>query len=339
MLRDRGSSSLAVFLIAAGSLFSQYSVAAINDVCVPLGAAVINVPLSTSLVVQRDAPVGSVLASVEVRTPIRCTNRFFPTGGYAKYFKSSANGAVGVTNGAFRTSNSGIGLRWTISGPTGNASFSSTSLNSKDPMLGFSFPYLGGDKYYGLDHTFELIKLGDVAGGSFRFPDFSVMTSPDSMMGGFYDQKLNTFTFPTVNVAVSSCHVMGNNVLVKMGRVEAGSFRGQGSVSQDKDFSIDLQCNSGARINLTLDNSRQVNGYPGTIKLTSSGQSATGIGIQVLNASTGNRTPMPLGQPQMIGWAGNGSNSIKLAARYIQVANQVSGGKADGTLTFVLSYQ
>lgn len=93
-------------------------------------------------------------------------------------------------------------------------------------MAGVAFPYLGGDKYYALQHTFELIKLGDVAGGNFRFPDFSVMSSPDSVLGGLYDKKLNTFTFPQVNVAVSSCFVMENSILVKMGRVDANSFRG-----------------------------------------------------------------------------------------------------------------
>ncbi|SFQ60950.1 Pilin (type 1 fimbria component protein) [Pseudomonas sp. NFPP07] len=205
-------------------------------------------------------------------------------------------------------------------------------------MVGVAFPYLGGDKYYALQHTFELIKLGDVAGGSFRFPDFSVMSSPDSLLGGLYDKKLNTFTFPLINVAVSSCFVMENSVLVKMGRVDANSFRGPGSMAQEKNFSIDLRCDAEARINLTLDNTYQVGGYPGTIRLASSAQSATGVGIQILNASMANHTPMLLGQPQMMGLASGGINSLKLAARYIQVASKVSSGKADGTLTFVLSY-
>ncbi|MEK1912177.1 MULTISPECIES: fimbrial protein [Pseudomonas] len=338
MFSIRGLSVWTVWLAAAGSVFSPYSVAALSDVCLPLGPAVISIPFSSSLVVQRDVPVGGVLASVEVKTPIRCNNRFFPTGGYAQYFKSSSNAAVGVSRGAFRTSNSGIGLRWTLSAPTGNYSFSSTDLNSTSPMAGVAFPYLGGDKYYALQHTFELIKLGDVAGGSFRFPDFSVMSSPDSVLGGLYDKKLNTFTFPQVNVAVSSCFVMENSILVKMGRVDANSFRGPGTAVQEKSFSIDLRCDAGARVNLTLDSTHQVGGYPGTIRLASSAQSAIGVGIQVLNASMANHTPMLLGQPQMMGLASGGINSLKLAARYIQVANKVSGGKADGTLTFVLSY-
>ena len=338
MFSIRGLSAWTVWLAAAGSLFSQHSVAALSDVCLPVGSAVVSIPFSNSLVVQRDVPVGGVLASVEVKTSIRCNNRFFPTGSYAQYYKSSSNAAVGVSRGAFRTSNSGIGLRWNLSAPTGNYLFSSSDLNSTSPMAGVAFPFGGGEKYYVLQHTFELIKLGEVTGGSFRFPDFSVMTSPESVLGGLYDKKLNTFTFPLVNVAVSSCFLMENSVLVKMGRVDANSFRGPGSAVQEQSFSIDLRCDAGARVNLTLDSTHQVGGYPGTIRLASSAQSATGVGIQVLNASTANHTPMLLGQPQMMGLASGGINSLKLAARYIQVANKISSGKADGTLTFVLSY-
>jgi len=47
---------------------------------------------------------------------------------------------------------------------------------------------------------------------------------------------------------------------------------------------------------------------------------------------------MLLGKAQFMGTAVVGLNPIKLAARYIQTENQVSGGKADGTLTFVFSY-
>ncbi|AZD02891.1 fimbrial protein [Pseudomonas chlororaphis] len=338
MFRSRGFNPLLVLLIVAGSFFSPYSVAAIKDVCVPLFSAVVDVPFSTSLVVQKDAPVGSVLASAEVRAPMRCTNSYYPTGRYAKYFKSSSNAAIGTSNGVFKTSLSGVGLRWSISGPSGNYSFSSTALNSKEPAIGFSFPYLGGDKYYTLEHKFDLIKLGDVSAGSFQFSQVSMMTAPDSMLGGLYDQQLNTFTFPMINIKASSCFLAQDNVKVNMGRVNASDFRGQGSVMPSRDFSIDVLCNGSSALVLALDSSNQAAGYSGTVKLSSSGQSAQGIGIQVLNASTGDYTPMALGQPQLMSWASSGVNSIKLAARYIQTGSSVSGGKADGTLTFVLNY-
>ncbi|WP_232788583.1 fimbrial protein [Pseudomonas chlororaphis] len=218
--------------------------------------------------------------------------------------------------------------------------FSSTALNdNKNPVMSFSYPF-GTDQYYVLQHKFELIKLGDISPGSFQFPPASVMTAPDSLMGGLYDQKLNTFIFPmiAVTVATPSCFLAQDSVRVNMGRVNASNFRGQGSVTPSKSFSIDLVCYSSAILTMTLDNTHQVSGYPGTIKLSSSAQSAKGVGIQVLNASIGNLTPMLLGQPQFMGQTVAGLNPIKLAARYIQTGSQVSGGKADGTLTFVFSY-
>ncbi|POA63343.1 fimbrial protein [Pseudomonas sp. GW531-T4] len=338
MFRAYGFKPLPVFLIVVGGLFSQYSAAALRDVCVPLGDATVSVPFSTSLVARQDVEVGSVLGAAEVTTIMRCDNRYFPTGSSALYFKSSSNESIAVSKGAFKTKHAGIGLKWTMSSSSGSQSFSNTALNSKTPTVNFNFPYQGGVKYYTLEHTFEWIKLGDISAGSFYFPDTVVMTAPDSMFGGLYDKKLNTFQFPTVKVTVPSCYLPKDSVQVNMGRVDSASFHGPGSFMPAKNFSIDLLCSSSAILAMTLDDTHQVSGYQGTIKLSSSAQSAKGVGIQVLNASTGNLTPMLLGQAQFMGMVVAGLNPIKLAARYIQTGSQVSGGKADGTLTFIFSY-
>ncbi|OLF53550.1 fimbrial protein [Pseudomonas chlororaphis] len=320
-------------------MFPQISAAALADVCRPVGSSVVSVPLPATITAQRDLAVGGVLASVEVKAAMSCNNIFFPTGWSAQYFKSPSNVAVGLSRETFLTGVNGVGLRWTLAEPNGGRySLSNTGLNNSTPVTEFGFPYLGGTRYYTLQHTFELIKLGDIAGGSFRFPNFSVMTRPSSALGGLYDQTLNSFSFSTVQVAVASCSLVKNSILVKMGRVDIGAFRGAGSSTPEKGFSIDLRCDAGARVNLTLDNTSQVSGYPGTIRLTSSGQSARGVGIQILDASKASPTPMPLGQRQALGTAENGVNSIKLAARYIQIGSNVSGGKADGSLTFILNY-
>ncbi|WP_458378293.1 fimbrial protein [Pseudomonas chlororaphis] len=344
MFRSRRFNPLAVLLMVVGSFFSHYSVAAFDDVCVPSISEVVNVPFSTSLVVRQDVPIGGVLASAEVTVPMSCTNLYYPTGKYAKYFKSRDNTAIRASNGVFGTSLNGVGLRWNILAPYGNHLFSSTALNSESPIIRFDFPpstiLYPKEMKYVLQHTFELIKVGDVSAGSFQFNSATVMTAPESAMGGSYHRKLNTFIFPaiTVKVATPSCFLTKDSVQVNMGSVNASNFRGQGSVTPSKNFSIDLACYSGAILTMTLDNTHQVSGYPGTIKLSSSAQSAKGIGIQVLNASIGNLTPMLLGQPQFMGQTVVGINPIKLAARYIQTGSQVSGGKADGTLTFVFSY-
>jgi type 1 fimbria pilin len=338
LFRGYSFKPLPVFLIVVGGLFSQYSVAALSDVCVPSGDATITVPFSTSLVAKTDVEVGSVLGTAEVKTTMKCNNRYFPTGSSALYFKSSSNDSIAVSKGAFKTKHAGIGLKWTVSSSSGDQSFSDTALNSKTTTASFKFPYQGGVKYYTLEHTFEWIKLGDIAAGRFYFPDITVMTAPDSLFGGLYDKKLNKFQFPTINVTVPSCYLPQDSVQVDMGRMNAASFHGPGSFTPAKNFSIELLCSSSAILAMTLDDTHQISDYQGTIKLSSSEQSAKGVGIQVLNASTGSLTPMLLGKAQFMGTAVVGLNPIKLAARYIQTENQVSGGKADGTLTFVFSY-
>lgn len=327
-----------MLFLSAGSVYSQPSMAGLFDVCRPVGPSVVSVPLPASITAQRDLPVGGVLASVQVKTGMSCNNLFFPTGGMAQYFKSPSNQMVATSSGAFLTAVNGVGLRWNVGGPNGQYLFSSTSLNSASPEYGVGFPYLGGEKYYMFQHTFDLIKLGTITGASFRFPEFSVMTRPNSALGGMYEQKLNSFAFPLVNVAVASCSLVNNTIAVKMGRIDIGAFHGPGSGTPQKNFSIDLRCDAGTRVNLTFDDSSQVNGYPGTFRLSPSPQAAKGVGIQVLDASTATPQPIPLGQRQALGTAQGGAKSIPLAARYIQVEGNVTGGKADGALTFILSY-
>lgn len=325
---------------ALNLVFSPYASAAVSDVCIPVGPSVVSVPLPNSVVIQRDLPIGGIVAFAEVQTTMKCKNSYYPTGSLANYYKSSSNTAVGVVNGAFKTSIPGVGLRWYLSGPiSGRYQFSSTNLNDTSTKIGVAFPYSGGEKTYVIQHTFEIIKTGSVSGGSFKFPNFFVKTSPNSFLGGLYEMNLNSFTFPEVKVMAPTCQLIKDNISVVMGRVNIDNFRGPGSFTKENLFSIDLRCEAGTRINLTLDNTYQINEYPGAIRVSNALQAATGVGIQILRNSSAGYNPVKLGESQIIGVADDGINSIKLAARYVQTGKQISGGQANGALTFVLNYQ
>lgn len=87
-------------------------------------------------------------------------------------------------------------------------------------------------------------------------------------------------------------------------------------------------------------NTPMVNASNGTIAIdTSSPTSASGVGIQ-LGWGDPSPTPFNLNNDQIITLPKDGSKNIAipLAARYIQTAAKVTPGRADGKVTFTISY-
>ncbi|HHW2508071.1 TPA: fimbrial protein [Pseudomonas aeruginosa] len=322
------------FLLAA--LLPFHAWAGLTDVCVPVGSASVQVQFP-SVTVQRDAEVGTVLAIREISTPMECQNLFYPTGGAAQYFKSKQNPAYQPTTGyAYPTSVAGVGLYWETANYDGSvARMSGLALNNEYSPLSVPFPYLGKNTYT-LRQTFKLIKTGAVVGGTFSFPSFKVMTKPNSVLGDLYNKELFTFSFASSPVVSASCYLTKSSVVVELGRVPAADFNGPGSTKGGKGFSLDLDCNAGTAINLTLSEQFANTRYPGTINLLDVAQSAKGVGIQLLDA---HGEPVPLGKRRYMGMAKDGPNSIDMTARYIQTGQNVTAGKTAGVLSLTLSYQ
>ncbi|AOJ66268.1 hypothetical protein WJ32_28200 [Burkholderia ubonensis] len=314
--------------------------AALTDVCVPVGTSTLQVAFPASIAAQRDAEIGTVLATRTLTTTIQCTNKYFPTGDTAHIFKSPYNSAVNSNGSAFETSVAGVGLQWDITNNYNNITyaFSSAPLNAATNLLGVPFPYVPlfpTTKTYTLTHTFNLIKTGPIVGGTFSFPKITMVNEPNSVMGGSYTKDLLSFMFSSAQIVDTSCNVTKKNIGVDMGRVPQGDFNGPGTTAQLRSFTIDLNCTPGAMINLTLDDTYKNASYPGTINLSDA--TAKGVGIQIVDAAQ-NR-PFPIGETRPVGVASSGSASIGLGARYIQTGQTITGGKANSVLTFTVTYR
>lgn len=314
--------------------------AGLMDVCVPVGSSSVQVAFPGPITVQRDAPAGTVLATREVPTAMECANLYYPTGSKAVYFKWGSNPSIQSFSApgysVYPTGVAGVGLYWgTRNHESVTYNMSVGSLNDESSLLEVPFPYLLGSRTYPFTQVFKLIKTGPVSGGTFSFPSFKVMTRPVSLQGDFYKKDLFTFSFSPVQVVGSSCELKNSGKTVDLGQVEASGFKGPGTTLGARAFALELKCTPGARMNLTLDKTLQNTSYVGTINLVST-SSASGVGIQVLDAANGQ--PIPLGQAHAMGVAASGDTLLALVARYIQTGQRVVPGKAQAILSFTLSY-
>ncbi|WP_175207547.1 fimbrial protein [Achromobacter anxifer] len=135
-----------------------------------------------------------------------------------------------------------------------------------------------------------------------------------------------------------------------LGNVSAQSFKGVGSTSAERPFSIDLTCKPGdgkASIDayVTLTDATNTGNYSNVLTLSPDSQ-ATGVGIEVLSGTTvlgygpdskaaGNINQWLAGTVS----AGATSYSIPLKARYVQTEPVVTVGTANARATFTMSYQ
>lgn len=135
----------------------------------------------------------------------------------------------------------------------------------------------------------------------------------------------------------NSCTVSTSTIPVDMGNtVTTSEFKGVGTTIREKDLAIPLVCDQFASVNVTFDG-LQAAGYPNILALNPVADAATGVGIQLLNKSTG--TPVPLKSPISMGTApGTGPLDLEFTARYYQTADRVTGGPAGANATFTMTY-
>ncbi|MBS3046388.1 fimbrial protein [Enterobacter mori] len=145
--------------------------------------------------------------------------------------------------------------------------------------------------------------------------------------------RINSF-----KVVISACSVINPVINVPLGNVSKTAFSGPGSTVAGKNFTITLDCDSAASVNLTLDDPSGSSTAPGVLPITPETTKATasGVGVQVLYKNT----PVTFGSLFHIGNAvSQGAMTIPLTARYYQTASAVTAGQANSVATFTLTYQ
>lgn len=220
---------------------------------------------------------------------------------------------------------------------------------------------------WSMNSYFELVKTGDIAGGSISASDLPTIYHAFGHYDGMVEMyEVNfsgtlTTTTPTCDVSPAS-----TSMTVNLGKYDVSDFSSPGSGTQWKNSSIILQncgifsgdtstsiatfdgagntaitalTNNSVDVTLTpLDGN--VDAANGIMAITDNPAAAVGVGIQ-LSASANVSGKINLDAPYTYPLPKDGSPSITipLFARYIQTGSQVFAGKANGTLIFTLSYR
>ncbi|HIC8362666.1 TPA: fimbrial protein [Klebsiella aerogenes] len=272
--------------------------------------------------VQRDVPVGSVIATATTgaynggNNIAGCSEAWTYRWELSKWGTLSALG-----NNIYNTNLPGVGIRLTNTA-------SGKMLPYDQSASANTYIFIGGNGIKA-----ELIKTGDITGGTLD----TGLLARASVANQFY------FASATLNgtntITSESCSVTTNPVNVPLGDHDKSEFSGPGSATAWQTFNINLSCIQGARINVRIDATADSDaGVPGVIKLDSDPANASGVGVQLWYRYED--SPVQFGQERYYYTSPSGGNEyVQLQARYYQTTQSVTAGKANATATFTLTYK
>ncbi|SFU28925.1 fimbrial protein [Xenorhabdus koppenhoeferi] len=143
----------------------------------------------------------------------------------------------------------------------------------------------------------------------------------------------------TVKIRESTCTTP--DVRVEMGDYDIADFKRKDSFTNWKNIGTGIvlnNCPDNTNLSITVLASNSVvnGGAQGIMEIDSSGGAAKGIGIQL---QYDDNNFVKFGQPhQLTNSVSKGVITIPLQARYIQTENHVTPGKANGKVTYTMSY-
>lgn len=190
---------------------------------------------------------------------------------------------------------------------------------------------------YTVNLTAQLVLASTAsATGILSAPNLTLGWAQTNLLGLVVASGANIGSLGFSGTVVNSCAVNATQT-VALPTVGTASFRGLGSTAGSTGFTIALRCPSGvSSSSVTFTTSNPQSGPNGVIAPTQGTGYASGVGIQVLNAT---RTPIQWNAAQLINAPAGGALNLQYFARYYQTASSVSAGRVAGTMTYTLSYQ
>lgn len=135
------------------------------------------------------------------------------------------------------------------------------------------------------------------------------------------------------------------NIAVNFGSVSASAFSGVGTVAANRDFTIELDCQSsdvaGSTVGVRVDAQQDASNRPGVLPLAASADAASGIAIEMVRRGSQGEQSLRFGENIVLatGAMNAGRLVLPLRARYIQTTpGPIGPGKAGGMATFVIQY-
>ncbi|WP_174434391.1 fimbrial protein [Burkholderia metallica] len=300
---------------------------------------------------QPGLPVGSVLDTISVNIPSRRSNTVVCDSRSVQLNVEIKGRFTPVGNNVYQTGVPGIGVRIHTNADIPYDSYNTNSRgnsyyeNLETPSTNTLPQYYPPFKWfvYGGTFTLEIIKTGEISPGKV----FSGTIGEVS--GGGITWRRFSFSGDVV-VQPTSCKVTSQSIQVPLGSVPQRSFKGVGSTTPPVNFSIPIDCSGVAKnVYMTFTDSSNV-GNTGNILPLTKNSTAKGIGIQILPGDgAGDSYPIAFGpgtggiNQQLVASLGKsaeiGKINVKLRARYVQTAEKVVPGTANGVVTYTISYQ
>ncbi len=329
----------AVAVLSAGLCFHMPAFAACTVASGSAGG-IATASLPGTVSVPLNAAVGTVLYdSGTVQTPalkIDCASGGYQTVGYM-----SARSLVPGYTDTYQTGVAGIGIKvqwgnWQSDSVPWTSSY---VIVAGTPATSVAYPAAS----YGLGpmgrFRVQLVVTGPVGSGTLNLPTTLVQAKYDSLVVG----QLN-LTNGTASVQAQACKVTTPTIPVPMPTARLKDLPSVGSTTGTKSFSLDLNCNAGVALYVTLSDASTPSNSSKTLSL-SSDSTAKGVGYQIAysgspaafgtdSATAGNINQFSVSSGKTVG----GPVSVPLTVNYVRTAT-ISPGTANAKATFTMSYQ
>ena len=275
-----------------------------------------------NIVVQRDAPVGTVLLDRDLtsaqynRALLSCTGT-----GNGQSSAITRTTAVPGMPGYYATNVAGVGVR--VDYPTGLADRQFTN-----PATRWAFTtgfYIPGP------FRFRLVKTGPITSGTLTTGRLFNWTAP---LTGGGTLSVGRGDITGGGVTQIACQPVSTAFTVPMNRTTTMDIHRVGTTAGETSFFIAMMCDAGTRLSVALDGTRVGPPENGTVALTPA-STARGVGLQLLY----NSNPVPLGQTFSAGITSTGGREqVNFRARYIQTGPIAQAGSANATVSYTFTY-
>ncbi len=270
-----------------------------------------------SVTVQRDTPIGTILATTSTPASsgtINCTTTFNYLGALQAFPTLSSYG-----NNVYNTNIPGVGISLSMGG------YASSLFPFTKSRGAVSNIVVSGTV------TASLVKTsaGAVGSGNIRIGTLGTIS-------------LDTLLTTTINLTGTNsitpvaCSITNTAINVPMGNVKRNTFTGVGYQSTPVIFNILANCDARTRVNYRIDATADSSGLPGVIAIDSpsTGTAASGVGITLTESGK----PVALGTTIPYRISAGGLLVIQFSARYYQTTPKVTAGTANATATFTMTY-
>jgi type 1 fimbria pilin len=286
------------------------------------GKETLSMSLNSTVTLDPNASVGTVLATSAVTTPNPNDSQVTCTGTTTIGVINLVNAQPGGGSTIYPTGVSGVGYR------------------ILHPDSSYYLPPYGSDSIgagtYNLSvgSALQLVKTGPISSGS--------VLSAGTLGYWQYEARRGTLRVEDfvlanpVTFVAPSCTVTTPSISVTLPTVSNTSLAAAGGTAGTTAFTIGLNCPSasaGQTMAIQFDTAKSFAGASGVITPTSG--TAKNVGVQLVDGSF---APVTFAAPTVVGITPSGTYNLTYYARYYATATPVGAGNLTATATFTISY-